>query len=177
MKLMTRVGARILEIFQNTFDKINKMVEDFEDKHKKVKTNLMKILNQADKIDITSFLKLIVDYLQEKHFDELTRLEKMIHILEEGTPDKLYMAYEKKQPPKTEIVIVPKKEKNAMTKLKEEVKNQEKIKKKKNKVAQKLVNNLYSTMDIAKQSLLDDFVFTNEKERYKKLYDEIFTRN
>ena len=40
-----------------------------------------------------------------------------------------------------------------------------------------MVTTLYSTMDIHKNQLMDDFVCGNPQEKYKKLYDEIYTRN
>lgn len=36
---------------------------------------------------------------------------------------------------------------------------------------------MHSTMDISKQQFMDDVVTLNPKEKYKKLYDEIFIRN
>lgn len=36
---------------------------------------------------------------------------------------------------------------------------------------------MHSTMDISKNQFLDDVVTCNPKEKYKKLYEEIFTRN
>lgn len=52
---------------------------------------------------------------------------------------------------------------------------QEKIKKEKQKMANKLVN-LYSTMELSRQAFLDD-ICISFKEKSTRLYNEIFSRN
>ena len=44
-------------------------------------------------------------------------------------------------------------------------------------MANKMLNGLYSTMQLSKQQFMEDMVFSNPEEKKKKLYEEIFSRN
>ena len=52
LKLMGRVGARLIETYQSSFDKCKSYDEELIVKHLKMKTALVKILNQKDHINL-----------------------------------------------------------------------------------------------------------------------------
>ena len=59
--------------------------------------------------------------------------------------------------------------------LRDQIKAQEKTKKKKQKIAVKMVHGLYSTMELSKQYAED--ICSDEREKSTRLYNEIFVRN
>lgn len=59
--------------------------------------------------------------------------------------------------------------------LRDQIRAQEKIKKQKQKIAVRLVNGLYSTMELSKQFAED--ICSDDREKSIRLYNEIFVRN
>lgn len=81
-----------------------------------------------------------------------------------------------------EAEILHKKEKEKLTdrmsKLKEQAKEMEKIKKRKSRFVEKVFTKMYSVLDPVKQQIMDDMIYTcKPDQQFKKLYTEIFERN
>ena len=68
---MGRVGARILETYQFSIDKCKAFDEELMDKYLKTKSNLIKLLNQKDKINLSEITNLVINYTKSKLFNEL----------------------------------------------------------------------------------------------------------
>lgn len=69
------------------------------------------------------------------------------------------------------------KDKEKLEKYREDIKKADKMKKKKNKIANKMITGLYSTMELSRKEFFEDMIFTNPEEKKKKLFEEIFSRN
>lgn len=66
IKLMGRVGARILETYQYSIDKCKSFDEELMDKHLKMKAALIKMLNQKDKINLQQIISHVINYSKAK---------------------------------------------------------------------------------------------------------------
>lgn len=84
IKLMGRVGVRLLETYQASIDKSKSFDEDLTDKHLKMKASLIKILNQKDKINLEEIINLVTTYSKSKLLNEVERLKKIVLALENG---------------------------------------------------------------------------------------------
>lgn len=66
VKLMTRVGARILEICQSSIDKCKVYDETLIEKHMKMRRTLIEHLNQKDGVRLDTIIKCVTTYSKEK---------------------------------------------------------------------------------------------------------------
>lgn len=84
LKLMGRVGARILETYQYSIDKCKSFDEELLDKHLKMKATLIKMLNQKDKINLQQIISHVINYSKAKLLNEVEQLRKIVLALENG---------------------------------------------------------------------------------------------
>ncbi len=84
VKLMGRVGARLLETYQASIDKSKSLDEGIIDKHLKMKAALVKILNQKDRINLQEIISLVISYSRTKLVSEIDKLAKIVQDLENG---------------------------------------------------------------------------------------------
>lgn len=84
VKLMGRVGARVLETCQSSLDKCKSLDEELVEKHHKMKTTLVKLLNQKDKINLEEITGLVITYTKIKLLNEIEKLRRLIKAMENG---------------------------------------------------------------------------------------------
>lgn len=185
-KLMGRVGARVLETCQYSLDKCKALDDSLFEKHAKMKSQLVKLLGQKDSLDLQAIIAHVLSYTKDKLTAEVEQLKKLIKALEDGEYSRLneiYCPVEKRKAlsmekrkisiEKAKVLSVGKELKSP---IRDEIRKQDKIKKKKHKLATKLVTCAYSTMDLARAQFMED-ITCNEREKANRLYHEIFSRN
>lgn len=162
-----------------------------------MKATLIRMLNQKDKLNLQEIITHVITYSKTKLINEVETLRKIVVALESGEYGKGQGSYQFKPKPvlspdrKPVLAAISLEKKNlSVEKSKvssvgrdervspvwEELKAQEKLKKQKQKVAIRLVHGLYSTMDLARQQIIEDMC-GNERDKSKRLYNEIFSRN
>lgn len=157
IKLMGRVGARILETCQCSQDKCKLLDEDLTERHIKMKNALIKIINQKDKINLEEITRLVITYSKNKLSNEVDRLRKLVKSMENGDYDGLEEVYKPKL--RSNAFSLEKKADVSIEKMKtssvgkdnrlyarEDRVNKEQLRKQKQKLALKLVHGLYSMM-------------------------------
>jgi hypothetical protein len=80
-KLMSRVGARVIETYQYSFDKCKTLNGELLDKHLKMKSSLIKMLNQKDRLNLEEIINSVIDYSNNKLVGELENLKKIVQSL------------------------------------------------------------------------------------------------
>lgn len=78
VKLMGRVGARLLETYQASIDKCKSLDEELIDKHLKMKAALVRILNQKDRVNLQEIIALAFTYSRAKLTNEVDRLAEIV---------------------------------------------------------------------------------------------------
>ncbi len=80
-KLMSRVGARVIETYQYSFDKCKTLNGELLDKHLKMKSCLIKMLNQKDRLNLEEIINSVLDYSQNKLIGQWENLKKIVQSL------------------------------------------------------------------------------------------------
>ena len=136
-----------------------------------MKSLMMKLMNEKPNIDVFAMIQTIIMYVAGKVSEEMAKLKQIILILEEGDIEKLdsvYVPLKKVHISSSAISIEKKelkksleraKEREKLEKFRQEARNAEALKKKKTKLAMKMINGIYSTMELSKQQFLEDMVF------------------
>ena len=84
MKLMVRVGARILETYQASIDKCKAFDEELFEKFSKTKTTLVKLIHHKSEINLEEIVSLVLSYSKNKLVLELEKLKRLVVALENG---------------------------------------------------------------------------------------------
>lgn len=97
LKLMGRVGARILETYQYSIDKCKSFDEELLERHLKMKAALIRMLK--DKINLQQIITHVITYSKAKLLSAVDALRKIVLALENGEYEKVQGAYQFKPKP------------------------------------------------------------------------------